>query len=206
MAEAGIVRWWWVRHAPVAGPPGFISGQRDVACDLADTKALAALAQRLPTGARWVTSHLSRAKDTAAHLHPDSTPTIEPLFAEQDFGDWAGLSWDSVATLDGAAAFWDAPATTAPPNGESFADVCRRVAGAIERRNAELITSGGDIVAVAHAGPIRAALALALALPAERALALDVANLSLSRLDHLAGDSPRTRRGGHWRVVGHNLL
>ena len=59
---------------------------------------------------------------------------------------------------------------------------------------------GRDIVAVTHGGTIRAALALALAVPLQTALAFTVENCSLTRIDHLAiDDAP-----GLWRVVAVN--
>jgi alpha-ribazole phosphatase len=58
-----------------------------------------------------------------------------------------------------------------------------------------------DVVAVAHGGTIRAALAQALALPAERALGFVIDTCSLTRLDHVApADGP-----AQWRIVGVNL-
>ena len=126
----------------------------------------------------------------------------EPDFAEQSFGDWAGLSWEEIATRDPAlhARFWNDPVGLPPPGGESFSAVIARVAGAIERMSA---AHQGDIVAVAHGGPIRAALALALALEPTRAMAVRVDNLSLTRLDLVAGGTLRGK-GGAWRVVGVN--
>ena len=55
-------------------------------------------------------------------------------------------------------------------------------------------------MAVAHGGTIRAALAVALALDPESALAFNTDNLALTRIDHLA-----LEEGEAWRVVGVNL-
>ncbi len=65
--------------------------------------------------------------------------------------------------------------------------------------------AGRDIVAVAHGGVIRAAVAIALALDAARAMAVRVDNLSLTRLDLVAGGILRGK-GGAWRVAGVNML
>jgi alpha-ribazole phosphatase len=54
----------------------------------------------------------------------------------------------------------------------------------------------GDIVLIVHSGTIRAALAIALDLPAERALSFVVDPLSLTRVDRLE-DS--------WRIICVNL-
>ena len=60
-----VTRWWWIRHAPVVGHAGRIYGSNDVPADTDDPESYANLAQRLPTDAVWVTSHLSRIHVTA---------------------------------------------------------------------------------------------------------------------------------------------
>jgi broad specificity phosphatase PhoE len=73
--------------------------------------------------------------------------------------------------------------------------VVARVSGAIHRLVAE--QAGRDIIAVAHGGTIRAALALALGLEPEAALAFTIENCSLTRIDHIEGPG----QGHGWRVV-----
>ncbi|UKJ73584.1 histidine phosphatase family protein [Azospirillum brasilense] len=197
-------RWWLIRHAPVPNPGNVIYGRSDPAADTGDSDALAALAARLPPQAVWVTSHLRRTRQTAAALRlPGSDMAlVERALAEQDFGRWEGLSHDDVAELHPGEArrFWNAPAAEAPPDGESFAAVMERVAGAVARLTD--LYAGRDIVAVIHGGSIRAALALALDLTPQAALRLAVAPLSLSRIDHYGSDG----EGGSWSVVALNAL
>lgn len=197
-------RWWWVRHAPVRGDNGRIYGQSDIACDCGDTHIFEALATELPQDAVWVTSHLGRTRQTAEALwaagylgngaQPPS-PIVVPDFAEQNLGIWQGR--DRAAFFEDraptAASYWFAPAEERPPEGESFGDLCARVAGAIERLTAE--HAGRDIIAVAHGGTIRGAIAHALGLAPQGALAFAVENCSLTRLDHYAGEN-----GSGWRV------
>ncbi|HYD98094.1 MAG TPA: histidine phosphatase family protein [Alphaproteobacteria bacterium] len=188
-------RWWWVRHAPTLAPPGTLAGRgSDLPADLSDIGRLAALAARLPAGARALATPLRRSRETAAALGL-AAPRLEPDFAEQDFGAWDGRRHDELAGLDpaGTAAFWANPAHHAPPDGESFAAMAERVAARI----AALAAAGaeGDLIVVAHAGPIRAGIALALDLAPQAALRLSVAPLSLTRLDFVAGA---------WRVEGVN--
>jgi len=57
--------------------------------------------------------------------------------------------------------------------------------------------SGDDIIAVAHGGTIRAALALALGLDPEASLAFTIENCSITRIDRLDGAGI----GHGWRVV-----
>ncbi|MBK3801622.1 histidine phosphatase family protein [Azospirillum brasilense] len=196
-------RWWLIRHAPVPNPGNMIYGRSDPAADTGDSDALATLAARLPPQAVWVTSHLRRTRQTAAALRlPGSDMAlVERALAEQDFGRWEGLSHDAVAELhpEETRRFWSDPAAEAPPEGESFAAVMERVAGAVGRLTD--LYAGRDLVAVIHGGSIRAALALALDLTPQAALRLAVAPLSLSRIDHYGSDE-----GGSWSVAAMNAL
>jgi broad specificity phosphatase PhoE len=57
--------------------------------------------------------------------------------------------------------------------------------------------SGRDVIVVAHGGTIRAALAQALGLEPEAALAFTIENCSITRIDHIEGPG----MGHGWRVV-----
>ena len=181
------VRWWWVRHAPVPCPLGRIHGNLDVACDTSDEEDFAVLASWLPRNPVLVESGLLRCRQTTGALEKAGLdlppPIIEPAFQEQDFGRWQGRSWNDLENAKDPALplFWQDPAQAAPPGGESFADQMVRVAQAIDRHSH--LNEGRDVLAVAHAGTIRAALAHALGLNPARALALVIAPLSLSRID-----------------------
>lgn len=202
---SAATRWWWIRHAPV-NDGGRIYGHRDVPADVSDLAAFAVLAGWLPRGAVWVTSHLQRTAQTARALAAAGAdlaePHVEPDLAEQNMGEWQGQIRAEIFARHGdPRGFWVAPAEVVPPGGESFADLCARVAAAIERLNAA--HTGRDIVAVAHGGTIRAALGLALGLTPAAALAFTTDNLALTRIDHAPG-----RGGGEatWRVVAVNLV
>ena len=202
-------RWWWIRHAPVINHGGRIYGQDDLECDCSDVESFRWLARMLPADALWVTSHLSRARATAASIIaqlPDGaapTPLVEPDLAEQHFGDWQGLTHDELAARrDGAwHRFWLAPAAEAPPGGESFVQVIERVSAVVARLCRK--HAGRDIIAVSHGGAIRAALAIALDLDPERALAISTENCALTRVEHIAGEAGSHAPGGDgvWRVA-----
>ena len=206
-------RWWWVRHAPVVGHGGRIYGQDDFDCDCSDAATFQSLARLLPADPVWVTSHLRRTHQTArsiqVHLPGDARPEplVEPDLAEQHFGDWQGLTHDELAERRNGAwhRFWLAPAVEAPPGGESFVQVVERVAAVIARLTRE--HAGRDIVAVTHGGTIRAALAIALDLDPERALAIATENCGLTRVDHIAGEAGSHAPGTEavWRVDHVNL-
>jgi alpha-ribazole phosphatase len=195
-------RWWWIRHAPVPDG-GRIYGQRDLDCDCGDVALFRTLARELPRDAVWVTSSLARTKQTAAAIlaaaggrHEGIAPMPIADLAEQHLGEWQGLERKAfyAARKIGTHAVWFAPADERPPGGESFTDLVGRVVPAIDRLNAE--HQGRNIVAVTHGGTIRAALAQALAISPQAALAFSVENCSLTRLDHLDRDGGP----GLWRV------
>ena len=204
-------RWWWVRHAPVAGVDGVIYGSNDVDCDVSGTAQFKALAAALPSGAVWVTSRLSRAIKTAKAISEAGAaagldfpePAIEEDLGEQNFGDWQGLSWDEMRKkdMDAYEFFWADPTRTRPPGGESFADQIKRTGDVMGRLTIK--HQGRDIVAIAHGGPIRAALSNALKLEPEQGMALRIDTLSISVIEHVEGGLLRGA-GGVWRVCGVN--
>ncbi|MBT5659014.1 MAG: histidine phosphatase family protein, partial [Rhodospirillaceae bacterium] len=159
----------------------------------------------------WLTSSLSRARQTAEalrqHIDHIGPPTASPVpvivetFNEQHFGDWQGLTHDQIAHKrpDEARAFWANAANAHPPGGESFRDVIERVAPTVHQFCQD--NPGADIIAVAHAGSIRAALALALDLTPDKALCLDLGHLSLSCIDWIKSEP---KEGGVWRVCNIN--
>jgi alpha-ribazole phosphatase len=200
--SASETHWWWVRHAPVPDG-GRIYGQSDLDCDCTDEAVFAGLVHALPHDAVWLTSNLKRTHQTAAAImaaadgHHRGEPIAIPEFAEQHLGEWQGLVRHEFHTSRGTLAhpFWLSPARERAPGGESFEDLAGRVMPTIERLTAE--HRGRDIIAVTHGGTIKAALALALGIPVENALAFFIENCSITRLDHLDRRSEPPR----WRVV-----
>jgi broad specificity phosphatase PhoE len=184
------MRWWWVRHAPTHVRAAI--GWTDAAPDLSDGAALDRLAAALPQ-APVVSSDLARARLTADRL-AGGRPRLpdEPGLREICFGAWEGLDFDAVAArfAADARAFFDEPGASAATGGESFDALSARVAAAVDRLNAP----AGDLIAVAHAGSIQAALARAAGLTPAQALRFVIAPLSLTRLDWLED-------AGCWRVV-----
>jgi broad specificity phosphatase PhoE len=201
-----VTRWWLVRHAPVIGVNGRVYGQDDLEADTADEAEFKHLAGLLPHDAIWLVSHLRRTHQTASAIiaarviETVPAPIITSALAEQHFGDWQGMTYADLEALRGAdyLRFWHSPASERPPGGESFEDVVARVAGAMARITAE--HAGRDIVAVVHGGTIRAALAIALGIAAERALGFAVDACSVTRIDHLQGAA----EAAAWRIVAVN--
>lgn len=179
---------WLIRHAPVDGPRGIIH-DIDAPADVSDRAALSRLRLLLPNPHVAISSPARRARETAAALGLVARP--DPAFSEQDFGRWTGrahedIRRDSEATYD---TFWRAPASNRPQDGESFIDQIARV------RDGIAALPAGDVIVIAHAGTVRAALAIALDLPPDNALRFVIDPLSLTRLDCL---------GDAWRVIAVN--
>jgi alpha-ribazole phosphatase len=209
-AATTTTNWWWVRHAPVTVNDGAVYGQTDLPCDCSNAAVFAGLAARLPKNAVWVTSGLQRTHQTAAAIvraglpGPDPIPgpgvVVVPALNEQSFGDWHGKKYVDLPALLGEAyhRFWLAPASMAPEGGESFVDLLDRVKGAI--RDLEERYVGRDIIAVTHGGTIRCALAEALDLAPETALAFTIDNCSITHIERHRGPG----NGHPWRVASVN--
>jgi alpha-ribazole phosphatase len=179
-----------IRHAPALAE-GRLCGRTDIAADCRDAARLATLAGALGQPVRLAVSPALRCRQTAAALWPGRDDAIaDDRLWEQDFGDWDGCAWADLPDLGTLKP--GALADHAPPGGESFAALCARVAPALADLGRE-----GDVTIVAHAGTVRAGLALALgSVPA--ALAFEVAPLSVTRLKALPG--------GAWSVAAVNWV
>lgn len=137
----------------------------------------AALAASLRRADRIWTSPALAARQTAEALGLDAT--VEPLLGEQDFGRWAGRSFEEVqAEEPESMAAWFADADAAPHGGESLAAVARRVAALVER----LASESGHTIALTHAVPIRAAMVHVLGAPLSSVWKIDIEPLSLTEL------------------------
>jgi alpha-ribazole phosphatase len=201
-----VTRWWWLRHAPVPDPENRICGRLDPPCDLSDHERLQSLAASLPAQAVIVDSGLLRCGQTLGAIEAAglamAPALIEPDLQEQDFGRWQGRRWAELDALQDpqVTSFWQDPANAVPPGGESFADLITRVRATVLRLNHRF--EGRDIVVAAHAGSIRAALAIALELAPRAALSFVIEPLSLTRLDAV-GEGWRVG-GVNWRGDGRN--
>ncbi|TGS16206.1 histidine phosphatase family protein [Mesorhizobium sp. M2E.F.Ca.ET.209.01.1.1] len=134
-----------------------------------------AVASSLRRADRVWTSPALAARRTAEALGLDAA--VEPLLAEQDFGRWAGKSFEAMQAEDpeGMAAWFSDP-DAAPHGGESLAAVARRGAALMER----LAGESGHTIALTHAVPIRAAILHVLGAPLSSVWKIDIEPLSLT--------------------------
>ncbi|MCX7363461.1 MAG: histidine phosphatase family protein [Alphaproteobacteria bacterium] len=200
-----ITRWWWVRHAPVPNPEARCYGQSDKDCDVSNEALFRHQATLLPTGAVWYASNLLRARKTAEHLARAGADMgelrIDSDLAEQHFGSWQGLTYSEIAEHHGSNhLFWLGPPEHRPPGGESFVDLRQRTVRSIERLTAE--HRGRDIVATAHGGTIRAALAHAFDMHPEAAVRFEIENVSVTLIEHFEQADPAHA----WKVAFTNYM
>lgn len=132
-----------------------------------------------------------RARQTAEAL--GLAPRVAAELDECDFGSWAGRTLAELHAADPAAVVaWMEDPAAAPHGGESLLALLERVRGWLDARARD----GQRIVAVTHAGAIRAALVCALEAPPLAFWRLDVAPLSRTVLH---------AHEGRWTVRGVNL-
>jgi broad specificity phosphatase PhoE len=128
-------------------------------------------------------SPLHRAVQTAAIVAAPHSLSPKPIDAltECDVGEWEGLDWETIRERFGEAhrRFHAAPGDCGYPGGESFADVHRRVAPALE----ELLVrhAGQSFAVVGHQVVNRVYLAVLLGLTPNQArrVALDNGGISV---------------------------
>ncbi|WP_433726315.1 bifunctional RNase H/acid phosphatase [Actinoplanes sp. CA-051413] len=159
-----------VRHGETAmTAQGRYSGRGDVPLsEQGEAQAMAA-AGRVAGISRDVTavvsSPLARCTRTAELIAAELgnvTVTILPELIECDFGDWEGLTFAEVRERwpDELDRWLDSTAV-APPGGESFKTVSKRVRGALATLQSAY--PSGTVVVVSHVSPIKLILRDALA-------------------------------------------
>jgi broad specificity phosphatase PhoE len=186
-----------VRHgAPAEWWAGRCCGRTDVplsAAGRAGAERLAAWFAGLGAAAVY-SSPLLRAVETATPIAAAVGREVVRVdgLAEVDFGEVEGLTFEEVARArpELYERWMSSPATVRFPGGESYADVRVRAMAAVD----EIVArhGGGILVAVAHAGPIRAVLGAVLEIPDHAVFRLDVAIGSVSVVEWL-GDQPVVR-------------
>ncbi len=119
------------------------------------------LVATLPQKSPIITSTLKRTQQTADALEEYGldyhTRQTSKSFNEQNFGDWEEMTYD--AQYLACPQFWENPIYNRPPNGESFADLVKRVGSSILRYGKKHAkNANNNVIIITHAGVIRACL------------------------------------------------
>jgi broad specificity phosphatase PhoE len=131
-------------------------------------------------------SPLARARETAAAVaavHSLEVQEVDGL-REIDFGEVDGVAFD-LLPAELRAGLLAAPTEVRFPGGETYAELQRRVATAL----GEIVRGHPDatVVAVSHAGAIRAALAAWLGITGEAVFRIDQRHASVNVADWIEG-------------------
>jgi alpha-ribazole phosphatase len=181
-----------VRHGDSEATPGLCIGHTDVALSTDGFMAIQRLAAQWQGEApRFLfTSDLRRAQQSAQVFAARfaTEPLADPRLREVDLGEWDGRRWEQIAASDTERyRHWaDNWVIQEAPGGESFSDVMRRTGAWL----ASLLSSTNEndcVLAIAHAGSIRALLCHALGLPPARAFALQLGHARASRIRYRMG-------------------
>ncbi|MFJ2769895.1 bifunctional RNase H/acid phosphatase [Streptomyces sp. NPDC087300] len=156
-------------------------------------RAAAALAAR-GTIQAIVSSPLKRCQETAhtvaARLGLDVH--LEEGLRETDFGAWEGLTFGEVRERRPEELnAWLASPKVAPPGGESFAAVSRRVSAARDRLTAR--HAGRTVLLVTHVTPIKTLVRLALGAPPESLFRMELSAASVSAVAYYADGNASVR-------------
>jgi len=182
--NAECTRLLWVRHFPVAAK-GIYVGQSDLDAAM---PPLAPINLPDAENAVWIASPLKRAQQTLHWLKqslnlPEADHVTAPELMEQHFGAWEGQRYDAITEPQD----WSRAEAIQPPQGETFLDVTKRVHAWLAQATEKY--AGRTVIAVCHAGPIRAALAHALTSPANAALRFHLDYGSLTKTSYVRYDN-----------------
>jgi broad specificity phosphatase PhoE len=191
-----------VRHGRTAwNESGRFQGHTDIALDAegrAQATRLAGLLRNERYDAAYA-SDLARARETAETILGERAATLvlDPRWREMRFGTWEGLTWAQIVQRQPELAEERAVKARfyTPDGGESFDELCARVASAVA--DLERASSRAPNVLIAtHAGPLHALLRVALGDERSDALGVRFAPASVTRL--------RRDRAG-WELLSLNV-
>jgi broad specificity phosphatase PhoE len=191
-----------VRHGRTSwNESGRFQGHTDIPLDEHGRAQARRLAERL-CGERYdaaFSSDLARARETAETILGERSAmlVLDPRWREMRFGTWEGRTWAQIVerqpelVAEGAAK----PRFYTPSGGESYDEVCARVARALadlERTSA----NGASVLIVTHAGPLHALLRVTLGDERSDVLGVRFTPASVTRLQ---------RNAAAWELVALNV-
>jgi probable phosphoglycerate mutase len=176
-----------VRHGTTEhSSSGRFSGRNELPLDDAGHQQADRLAARdFGSVAAVVSSPLRRTRETAEAIAAPLGLTVRTMddLVETDFGVWEGMTFADAAAADpDVMRGWRTSPDTAPPGGESFAEVGRRV----QRARAELTAAYPEstVVVVTHVTPIKLLVCAALEAPSIALFRLHIDTASVSMVDY----------------------
>lgn len=165
-----------VRHAPTAATRA-AAFPLDESLDRRAVARASGLAAFLPSRGETLSSPALRCLETARAVGLDPRP--EPELAECDFGSWAGRSLAEVHADDPEGAKeWMKDPDARPHGGESLTAFAARVARWLDAQ----ARGEGGMLAITHAGVVKAALVHALGAPLGAFWQIDVDPLAVTEL------------------------
>ncbi|MGZ8947133.1 MAG: alpha-ribazole phosphatase [Methylococcaceae bacterium] len=174
-----------IRHTKTDTFKGLCYGQSDVALANSFFEEAHQLQQKLPklkANSLLFSSPLTRCVKLAEKL--SECVKTDARLLELDFGDWENRCFDDIDVE--VLQQWTADFVhVAPPNGESFVDLCQRVGDFWQDVVHGMPTTTEQILIITHAGVIRALLAHILKLPPANAFQFRVDVGSVHKLQHL---------------------
>lgn len=189
-----------LRHGETAlTPEKRFSGSGGTDPDLSETGRRQAQQAAISFAARGtvqaiVSSPLARCRQTAEAVASrlGLEVRIDEGLRETDFGVFEGLTFGEVrerypAELDD----WLASAKTAPPGGESFAAVARRVSLSRDKLLARY--AGKTVLLVTHVTPVKTLVRLALGAPPESLFRMELSAASVSEVAYYADGNASLR-------------
>lgn len=131
-------------------------------------------------------SDLDRAIETAAIIakYHDLNVLPAPLMRELNFGIWEGMTYDEIIQKwPQEYNEWQRdPHNKKPPEGETLAELCKRVSKFLKETAREHPDS--RILVVSHAGPIRAILSVLLNLRQDFFWKFKISNTSITIIEY----------------------
>lgn len=126
------------------------------------------------------TSDLKRAKRSMTLL-TDKTYVADQRLKELNFGEWEGMSWNSVhqqqpELLNTWSSDW---VNNRPPAGETFKELADRCGSWLTEQTND---DDQNILVTAHGGSIRALLCVAMDLPLSSAMQFEIEHASVTKL------------------------
>lgn len=191
-----------IRHGEAVGQGAYNGRRTDPPLSETGREQVRSLKRRLyRDGLRTDTaglfvSPMRRAGETADILFGSSVEdrrliSVVDDFAEIDFGEWDGLSWQEITDRDSLSytSWLDDPVSFSPPGGETLLEFNKRVMHGIEN----LPDDGGEDIAItAHGGVIRSIICCLLELPPDRHLSFKMDCASYTILQMYVSPEGRT--------------